>query len=40
VVDPKMLGVLELFSGLPDRALAAIAAVSEKKRYAPGEIIF
>lgn len=40
MVDPVTLGGLELFSGLPDRALAAIAAVSEIKRYAPGEIIF
>jgi hypothetical protein len=40
VVDPKTLGELELFVGLPGRALEAIAAIAEKKRYAPGEIIF
>jgi len=40
VVDPKALSELELFVGLPDRALAAIAAVAEMRRYAPGEIIF
>ncbi len=40
MVDPKILSGLELFVGLPDRALAVIAAIAEKKRYAPGEIIF
>jgi CRP-like cAMP-binding protein len=40
MVDPKTLGELELFVGLPDRALAAIAALAENRRYAPGEIIF
>lgn len=40
VVDTKTLSGLELFVGLPDRALAEIAAFSEMKRYAPGEIIF
>jgi CRP-like cAMP-binding protein len=40
VVDQKTLSGLELFVGLPDRDLAAIAAIAEKKRYAPGEIIF
>jgi CRP-like cAMP-binding protein len=40
VVEKKTLRGLELFLGLPDRALDAIAAISEKKRYAPGEIIF
>ncbi len=40
MVEPKTLGMLELFSGLPDRALSAIAAVAETKRYAPGEVIF
>jgi CRP-like cAMP-binding protein len=40
VVDPKALSELELFVGLPDRALTAIAALAEKKRYAPGEVIF
>jgi CRP-like cAMP-binding protein len=40
MVDAKTLGELELFVGLPDRALEAIGAVAEKKRYAPGEIVF
>ena len=40
MVDPKVLSELELFVGLPDRALTAIAAVAEMRRYAPGEIIF
>ena len=40
MVDPKALSELELFVGLPDRALAAIAAVAEMRGYAPGEIIF
>jgi CRP/FNR family transcriptional regulator, cyclic AMP receptor protein len=40
MVDTKTLSGLELFVGLPDRALTAIAALSEMKRYAPGEIIF
>jgi len=40
MVDPKVLSELELFVGLPDRALAAIAVVAEMRRYAPGEIIF
>ena len=40
MVDKKTLAGLELFEGLPDQALEAIAAIAEKKRYAPGEIIF
>jgi len=40
MVDKKTLAGLELFVDLPDRALAAIAAIAEKKRYAPGEVIF
>lgn len=40
MVDLKTLAELELFVGLPDRALEAIGAVAEKKRYPPGEIIF
>lgn len=40
MVDVKTLSGLELFIGLPDRAMAAIAAIAERKRYAPGEIIF
>ncbi len=40
MVDKKTLAGLELFVDLPDRALDAIAAVAEKKRYAPGDIIF
>lgn len=40
MVDIKTLSGLELFVGLPVRALEAIAAVAEKKRFAPGEIIF
>jgi len=40
MVDPKTLSGLELFVGLPERALTAIAAIAEKKHYAPGEIIF
>ena len=40
MVDKKTLAGLELFIELPDRALEAIAALAEKKRYAPGDIIF
>lgn len=40
MVDKRMLAGLELFVGLPDQALAEIAALAEKKSYAPGEIIF
>lgn len=40
MVDKGLLSGLELFVGLPDRALDAIAAISEKKCFAPGEIIF
>jgi CRP/FNR family cyclic AMP-dependent transcriptional regulator len=40
MVDKKTLAALELFEGLPDRALEAVAAMAEEKRYAPGGIIF
>ena len=40
MVDRETLAGLEFFVGLPERALAAIAGLAEKKRYAPGEIIF
>jgi CRP-like cAMP-binding protein len=40
MVDKETLAELEFFVGLPERALAALAALAEKKRYAPGEIIF
>jgi CRP-like cAMP-binding protein len=40
MVDKKMLGALELFEGLPDRALEAVAAISEERRYPAGGIIF
>jgi CRP/FNR family cyclic AMP-dependent transcriptional regulator len=40
MVDPQVLGGLELFVDLPDRALAAIGGVAEVRRYAAGEIIF
>jgi len=40
MVDKKTLAGLELFVGVPDQALDEIAALAEKKRYAPGEIIF
>lgn len=40
MVDKKTLGALELFEGLPDRALEAVAAIAEERRYAPGQIIF
>jgi len=40
MVDKKILGGMELFVGLPDRALGTIAALAETKRYAAGEIIF
>jgi len=40
MVDPKKLAGLELFEGLPERALEAMAALSEERSYAPGEIIF
>ena len=40
MVDTKKLAGLELFEGLPERALEAMAALSEERSYAPGEIIF
>jgi CRP-like cAMP-binding protein len=40
VVDKQTLSGLELFVGLPDRALAAISALAERRRFGPGEIIF
>jgi CRP-like cAMP-binding protein len=40
MVDKKILSGMELFVGLPDRALDAIAAFAERKTYVPGEIIF
>jgi CRP-like cAMP-binding protein len=40
MVESRTLGELELFVGLPERAIAAIAAIAETRRYAPGEIIF
>jgi CRP-like cAMP-binding protein len=40
MVDKKTLAGLELFVDLPDRALDAIAALSEERSYAPGAIIF
>ena len=40
MVDTKKLVGLELFEGLPERALEAMAALSEERSYAPGEIIF
>ncbi len=40
MVDEKALAGLELFEGLPERVLEAVAAIAEKKRYSPGEIIF
>jgi CRP-like cAMP-binding protein len=40
MVDKKTLSALELFEGLPDRALVAVAAFAEERRYAPGGIIF
>jgi CRP-like cAMP-binding protein len=40
MVDKNTLGALELFEGLPDRALEAIGALAEERRYAPGTIIF
>jgi CRP-like cAMP-binding protein len=40
VVDKTVLKEVELLVGLPDRALDAISELAERKRYAPGEIIF
>ena len=40
MVDKETLAGLELFVGLPDRALEEISALTERKRYAPGDIIF
>jgi CRP-like cAMP-binding protein len=40
MVDKKTLAGLELFEGLPDRALEEVAALSQERSYAPGEIIF
>ncbi len=40
MIDKKTLGALELFEGLPDRALEAIGSIAEERRYAPGGIIF
>lgn len=40
MVDKNTLAKLELFEGLPEPALEAVAALCEERRYAPGEIIF
>lgn len=40
MVDKEKLAGLELFMGLPERALEAVAALSEDRSYAPGAIIF
>lgn len=40
MVDIKILGALELFEGLPDKALEAVSAIAEERRYASGKIIF
>jgi CRP-like cAMP-binding protein len=40
MVDKKTLAGLELFEGLPEQALEAVAALSQERSYAPGEIIF
>lgn len=38
--DKKTLSSLELFDGLPDPALEAIAALSEERNYPPGAVVF
>ena len=40
MLDKTLLAGLELFEGLPERALDAVAAMAEERRYAPGGIIF
>ena len=40
MVDKKTLAGLELFEGLPDKALEAVAAMSEDRSYPSGRIIF
>jgi CRP-like cAMP-binding protein len=40
MVEIKTLAGLELFEGLPEEALLAIAAMSKELRFAPGTIIF
>jgi CRP-like cAMP-binding protein len=40
MVDKKTLAGLELFEGLPEHALEAVAALSEDRSYPPGAIIF
>lgn len=40
MIDKEKLAGLELFKGLPERALEAVAALSEDRSYAPGAIIF
>jgi len=40
MIDTKLLGGLELFGGLPERGLDAIAALAEERRYPPGAVIF
>jgi CRP-like cAMP-binding protein len=40
MVDKEKLAGLELFEGLPDPALGAIAAISEELSYAPQAVIF
>ncbi len=40
MVDKKTLAGLELFIDLPERALDEISALAERKRYAPGDVIF
>jgi CRP-like cAMP-binding protein len=40
MVDKKKLAGLELFGGLPDSALGAIASLSREMSFEPGAIIF
>jgi CRP-like cAMP-binding protein len=40
MVDTKKLAGLELFEGLSEQVLEAMAALSQERSYAPGEIIF
>lgn len=40
MVDKEKLAKLELFEGLPDESLQAVAALSREMSFAPGAVIF
>lgn len=40
MIDAKVLAGLELFVGLPDRAVNGISALADRRRFGPGQVIF